>query len=308
MNLQQKASLAAATTGILVGAAMVSTRVVSSETTPATLAFLRYLIGLGILVVPILLSSRTRFLFKDAMAIAVLGVFQFAVLILLLNYALETLSAAICALIFSTMPLVTMGLAILTRREVFSAIKLCGLVLAVSGVGLHSSASLAGSHGGDILALAAIIGATLIGAVCSLLYRPYLQRHPTLPTSALAMSAAVMFLGALCLTTVQPLVPRLSTTAWMNVGFIGLSSGLGYFCLLWALGRIDASRVVAFQALGPVTAAAIELTITRQFPSWELLMSIALVVTGLLLALREDKRTVANANLPPATAVRETAL
>lgn len=296
MSEQSKASLAAAATGILVGAAMVSTRMVSSETTPATLAFLRYLIGLGILVGPVLLSSRTRFLFKDAVAIAILGIFQFAVLIVLLNHALETLSAAICALIFSTMPLVTMGLAILTRREVYSPVKLCGLVLAVSGVALHSSASMEGAHGG-IPALAAIIAATLIGAICSLLYRPYLQRYPTLPTSVLAMSAAVIFLGGLCLITAQPLVPHLSTTAWMNVGFIGLSSGLGYFCLLWALGRVDASRVVAFQALGPVTAAAIELTIARQFPSWQLLVAIVLVVAGLLFALREVKRAVPGASL-----------
>ena len=36
---------AAATVGMLVGAAMVSTSVVSSTVSPATLAFLRYLIG-----------------------------------------------------------------------------------------------------------------------------------------------------------------------------------------------------------------------------------------------------------------------
>jgi len=90
----------------------------------------------------------------------------------------------------------------------------------------------------------------------------------------------------------QPLVPHLSTAQWGNVIFIGLSSGLGYFCWLWALAKMDASRVVAFQALGPATAATIELFNARQFPSWQLLMSIMLVVVGLLVALRKvDRRS-----------------
>ncbi|WP_442596060.1 DMT family transporter [Parapusillimonas sp. JC17] len=280
------ATVAAATTGVLVGAAMVSTRVVSPDASPATLAFLRYLIGLGVLCIPVLLTSRTRFPLKDAAAIAIIGIFQFAILIVLLNHALETLSAATCALVFSTMPLFTMCLAIALRHESYHPGKLAGLLLAICGVGflLLSSSPAVGTEQRDPAALAALIGATAIGAVCSILYRPYLRRYATLPTSMLAMCAAVVFLTGLCLVMGEPLAPELSTVQWLNVGFIGLSSGLGYFCWLWALAKIDASQVVAFQALGPVTAAAIELAISRQPPSWQLLVSIALVVSGLLLA------------------------
>ena len=35
-----------------------------------------------------------------------------------------------------------------------------------------------------------------MGALCAVLYRPYLDRYPTLPTSALAMFAAVVFLAS----------------------------------------------------------------------------------------------------------------
>lgn len=294
MSAHLKATIAAAATGVLVGAAMVSTRVVSSDASPATLAFLRYLIGLCVLGLPVLFTarSRTRFLPVDAIVVSVLGVFQFALLIVLLNYALETLSAATCALVFSTMPLFTMCLAIVLRRETFSLRKLGGLVLAISGVGflLYSSSAQIDAHQTDLPALAALVGATITGAVCSILYRPYLQRYPVLPTSTLAMFAAVIFLTGLCLISAQPLVPHLSIIQWTNVGFIGLSSGLGYFCWLWALAKMDASRVVAFQALGPVTAAAIELAMTRRLPSWELLLSIALVVAGLLLACLQRAR------------------
>lgn len=291
MNTRALAILAAAATGVLVGAAMVSTRVVSTATSPVTLAFLRYLIGVVMLGVPVLIAHRTRFAWRDAIAVAGLGILQFAVLIVLLNIALESLSAATCALIFSTMPLVTLCLAVALRKETFSALRLAGLLLAVAGVAVLLRATLQHETvgGSDSGALAALVGATLIGAVCSMLYRPYLRRYAALPTSALAMLAAVVFLLVLCVATSQPLAPSLNAVQWANVGFIGMASGAGYFCWLWALSQLDASRVVAFQALGPITAATIELVLTRAMPSWAQWLSMILVIAGLRLALRERR-------------------
>ena len=229
MNARALAILAAAATGILVGAAMVSTRTVSTATSPVTLAFLRYLIGVAMLGIPVLLAHRTRFAWRDAIAVAGLGILQFAVLIVLLNIALGSLSAATCALIFSTMPLLTLCLSVGLGRERFSLARLAGLLLAVAGVAVLLRATLQQETTAidDWTALAALIGATLIGAVCSMLYRPYVQRYAALPTSALAMLAAVVFLLGLCLATGQPLAPALTPLQWANVAFIGLASGVG---------------------------------------------------------------------------------
>ncbi|WP_321921534.1 DMT family transporter [Paraburkholderia guartelaensis] len=290
MSARAAATLAAATTGILVGAAMVSTRAVSAEASPATLAFLRYFIGMGVLAAPVWLGTRPRFARRDAVAISLLGIFQFAVLIVLLNHALAILPAATCALVFSTMPLFTMTLAVASRSEAFSLPKLFGFLIALAGVAILLGVPSAHPGSRDTGALSALLSATLIGAVCSLLYRPLLKRYPALPTSALAMSAAVVFLVGLCWITAQPLVPTLSMTQWGNVGFIGLSSGVGYFCWLWALSRLDASRVVGFQALDPVTAAVIEVAVTRQWPSSTLVIAVALVVSGLFVSQRRKPK------------------
>lgn len=290
MSEQSKATLAAATTGILVGAAMVSTRAVADAVSPQTLAFLRYLVGVAFLALPALAFARPRYTLPDALAVSALGVFQFGVLIVLLNYALHTLPAATCALVFSTLPLFTMALAVAVRREAFSAGKLVGLLIAVAGLMLllgYAPGAMTESRDGErVLAYMALAGATLIGAVCSILYRPYLRRYPVLPTSALAMCASVALLAVFCWLTDEPLEPALSAGQWAHVLFIGLSSGVGYLCLLWALARAPASRVMAFQMLGPVTAAAIELIGSRQFPSWTFVMSMALVFAGLSIAQR----------------------
>ncbi|TCT01116.1 DMT family transporter [Paralcaligenes ureilyticus] len=299
MNTYRLALGAAAVTGILVGAAMVATRVVAPVVSPVTLAFLRYLIGLAFLALPLLRIRWPRYTIKDAAAIAVLGIFQFAVLIILVNYALESLSAGLCALIFSTMPLATMCLALALRQESLSSAKTIGIVLAITGVAVSLSPSSLAAGGGNTgwSSPIAIIAATIVGAACSVLYRPYLKRYPTLPTSGIAMFSSVVFLTLACLLTGQTLWPsNLNIIDWLNIVFMGFASGLGYYLWLWALGRIDASRVVAFQALGPITAALIELPIERHLPSWTLCLSIVLVVSGLLLVQRMQVRAPARIN------------
>lgn len=295
MSEQSRATLAAATTGILVGAAMVSTRAVADAVSPQTLAFLRYLVGVAFLALPALALARPRYALRDAVAVSALGVFQFGVLVVLLNYALRALPAATCALVFSSLPLFTMALAVAIKREAFSAGKLWGLLMALAGLMLllgYAPAQPIDSHGGPkILAYGALLGATLIGAVCSIMYRPYLRRYPVLPTSALAMCASVLLLAAFCWLTDKPLAPALAVGQWAHVLFIGFSSGVGYLCLLWALARAPASRVMAFQTLGPVTAAAIELVGSRQPPSWTFLISMALVFSGLYIAQRAARGT-----------------
>ncbi len=291
MRTGHTAIAAAATVGMLVGAAMVSTSVVSNAVSPATLAFLRYLIGAAVLLLPIGPAGRTHFTFKDAAAIATLGIFQFAVLVLLLNHALLTVSATVCALVFATMPLVTMCLAVITGKEPYSGQGLLGVCTAVAGVGhllLSSSASAAGAtHNG--WGMLALVSATIVGAVTSILYGPYLRRYPALATCRLAMVSAVVFLLGFCVLTSQPLVPSINRLQWANVLFIGLSSGVGYFCWLWALGRLAASKVTAFQALGPVTAALIEALLSQRLAPMTVLVALAMVCAGLVIATRRPE-------------------
>src|SRR5829696_816168 len=102
--------LAAAATGVLVGSAMVATRVVVHDAGPASLALLRYTLGFTCLLPPVLLSAHVRFARRDVLPIALLGITQFGILIALLNYGLRFIPSARAALIFATLPLLTMGL------------------------------------------------------------------------------------------------------------------------------------------------------------------------------------------------------
>ena len=78
---------------------------------------------------------------------------------------------------------------------------------------------------------------------------------------------------------------------WAHVVLIGLSSGVGYFCLIWALGKLEASRAVAFQVLGPITAATIEVTFGMYAPTAVRLLASAQVLIGLLASTRSARQT-----------------
>src|SRR5262249_48444684 len=171
---------------------------VVDQTGPASLALLRYVIGLACLLPAVMLAApRARFERRDLAPIALLGVVQFGVLIALLNYGLRFVPSGRAALIFATFPLLTLVLAALLGRERLTPTKLAGVVLTIAGVGLAlGERGIAARGGADRwIGELAVLAAALCGAACSILYRPYLEKYPTLPVSAFAMLASVGFLG-----------------------------------------------------------------------------------------------------------------
>ena len=123
-------------TGILVGAATVATKSAIDQASPVALALLRYLIGFLCLLPSVLLAGRPRFERRDLLPIALLGIGQFGILIVLLNVGLQSIPAARAALIFATTPLLMKLLAAALGSESLSLIKTAGVLATIGGVGL----------------------------------------------------------------------------------------------------------------------------------------------------------------------------
>jgi drug/metabolite transporter (DMT)-like permease len=291
---ERLAMLAAATTGFQVGAAMVATRFVVDQTGPASLALMRYAVGALFLMVPLLATGgRMRFARRDILPIAALGVGQFAVLVVLLNAGLRSVSSARAAVIFATMPLLTLVIAALMGRERLSASKVAGVALTIVAVGLVFGDKLfAATRADELVGAALVLASALCGAVCSVLYRPYLRRYPTLPVSAFAMLASVVALAlAAAVEGSFDSWPAITPAGWGAVVFIGLSSGVGYVCWLWALTHASPTRVTVFLALSPITAALLGAVLLGERPSLLLGGAILAVMLGLWLAYRDPGET-----------------
>jgi drug/metabolite transporter (DMT)-like permease len=269
---------------------MVATRFVVDQTGPASLALLRYVIGVCCLLPAVLLGARARFDRADLLPIGLLGIGQFGVLIALLNYGLRSVPSARAALIFATFPLLTLVIAAALGRERLTTAKAGGVVLTIAGVGVALGEKVLEPASPGWLGEAAVLASALCGAVCSVLYRPYLRKYPTLPVSAIAMLAAVGFLALLAAREgffVAP--PRFTPGGWLAVGFIGVGSGVGYCLWLWALRHATPTRVTVCLALSPITAAVLGGVFLGERFGLAAWLGLAVVVTGLWFALAPTK-------------------
>src|SRR5207245_7516653 len=92
-------------------------------------------------------ATPARFARRDVAPIALLGITQFGILIALLNYGLRFIPSARAALIFATLPLLTMVLAAGLGHERPTPAKIAGVLLTTVGGGLARGAQ-AGRRGG----------------------------------------------------------------------------------------------------------------------------------------------------------------
>lgn len=286
--------LAAAATGVQVGAAIVATRFVIDQATPFSLAMLRYAIGFLCLVPAVALSGRAGISRRDLVPVALLGIGQFGILIVLLNYGLRYIPAARAALIFATFPLITLVLAVALRRERLTAAKAMGVLLTVIGVGIALGERLDSTPSSQSwLGDAAVFGSALTGALCSILYSPYLKKYPALPLSAYAMLASVLFLAVASgaegffLT-----MPRFTGAGWLAIAFIGASSGIGYFLWLWALAHTTPTRVTIFLSLSPLTAAGLGAALLGEPVTANVIAGFGCVAAGLWLGNASNSKAV----------------
>ncbi len=261
------AVISAMTAGAIVGLAVVLSRFVMQETSAEILALLRYTIGVICMFPVAWLTYKGWFQRKDILPVAILGIIQFAVLILFLNHSLNYISSARAALIFSTLPLQTMIIAALMGRERLNWLKSTGIILTIIGLGVTEWQNLF-SVNGDSTSWIGILLASLsafCGATCSIFYRPYLEKYATTTVSTFAMFASVVFLFFYSLPTEAFWqTPQLSMPVWWAVLGVGISSGIGYFTWLWSLKYLQATTVTMFLCLGPITATLLGATFLNE--------------------------------------------
>lgn len=284
------ASLVASGTGFQVGAALVATRLAVDQAGPASLAFLRYSIAL-LCLLPFLLLLRPwpRMGLRDCLRIGALGVVQFAMVVVVLNYAVTLIPAARAALIFSAFPLVAMLVAAMLGQERLTWRKAAGVLLTICGVafalGDKAFAQGAAPGEGAWLGEGAAFLAACCGAISSVSLRGYLRRYQPLHVGGLSIFASVLVLAVLACAEgyfAHPL--RFDTLGYGAVLFIGVSSAIGYFAWLWALQRGSPTQVTIFLGLAPITAAILGILLLDETVTLGLLAGMACILPGLALA------------------------
>lgn len=278
---------AASFTGIQVGAALVASEAVVGTTGAAALGFWRYLIASAVLV-PFWIASREPQIQRSdvwPVTVTVIGIGQFGLLIAMLNIAVLLASSARVSFIFATLPLATLAFERAFFHKRIGNIETLAILLSLLGIGVLLGTNLYTSATGpfELLGLMAALIATLTGAICSVYLRPYVQRYGGVQVSLLAMLASLIPLFIVATWEPHGLLIEswTHTTALLVIG-IGLSSGAGFWCWLYALSRAPAGHVTAFLGLSPVTATILTTIFKDDVLAPSVIIALGLVVAALL--------------------------
>jgi drug/metabolite transporter (DMT)-like permease len=222
-------------------------------------------------------------LFRDGLALVLLGLLGFCLYPFLFTAALRHAEAALAALALPLIPLLTLVLGAALGRERLTARKLVGVT--VAGVGVS------GAYGFDTSALpgaalfggALMLGAAASSAAYNVLAPPLVVRRGSLGVVLVATAAGTMALALVTLPVllVQPLT--LDAAGWGVIALVGAANAGA--SLLWAaaLKVTPPSSVAVFTTLIPVVAALSGAMLLDEPITVSLFAGFALVATGILI-------------------------
>jgi drug/metabolite transporter (DMT)-like permease len=265
------------------------TRAVISATDPATLAMLRY--GIGVLcLLPLIRVLRLRFPpSKDFPQVALLGLFFFAGFPWLYNKSLTFTTAAHASIAFSTMPFLTLVVARLRGAEPLTAPKLLGVSVATVGVVAvlldRMPASAAGAAPplawvGDLL----MVAGALCAAVYNVFARPYLARSPALSFTAVAMMAGTIGMAPLAALDDPSRMLAFDARTWTLIVALGsVGAALPFYLWSVALEGTTPTRTAITGTLNPVSAVALGTLLLGEPLSPHLLIGLGAITAGIVL-------------------------
>jgi drug/metabolite transporter (DMT)-like permease len=228
-----RALLALATSTVLWGTSFVAADRMLVGIPPITLAFLRFVVALMVLVPLLLRQGRRPAWGRDAVLIGLTGI---ALLFVLQNGGVRLAGPTDAALIMSGgVPVLVAVLAAVTLGERMTRRGHVGLVATVAGVGLiflAASATVGGSLRGDLL----LLGSAACGAAfCVIGRRAYARQH-VLALLTASMTCGLVFLAPAMIVEVAVVGVRAPSPGdilvllWLGAG----CSGIAF--LLWGYG------------------------------------------------------------------------
>lgn len=239
------------------GLSFVATKTALREISPTTLIFLRFALGVGLLLAIMSLRGRRILPPEGALPdLALMGFVGVFVHQLLQSFGLTKATAVHTGWLIGIIPLWSALLSGIFLKERFGWMKVaglaggfCGAVLVISQGRLTLDMLALPSTRGDFL----ILLSTINWAVYSVLgHKTIKQLGPLASTSGALLLGTLMLAPLFVVNSGWRELPMLSARGWSALLFLGIGcSGLGYLFWYGALEKIEVSRVSAFLYLEP---------------------------------------------------------
>ena len=201
--------------------------------------------------------------------------------------ALEDTTAARGALLFATMPLITICLASIARIEKLTAQKLLAVLLAIAGTAISLGENVdeiaPQALRGDVFMFLGMLSVSLFNVFSG----KYLIRYGNLPVMTYTMFVGVLILLLLALIFGSPFSGSLNFDRWGWVVVLILAAPGGALMIFaWgqALHRITPTQATITVGLNPVTAILLASWLLNEPITVRVLVGFVLVFSAILLA------------------------
>ncbi|MBL6958175.1 MAG: DMT family transporter [Rhodospirillales bacterium] len=272
------------------GMTVALTRLIIHDTGPLSLAFIRYGLGAVVLLGIFYLVQKRQFPKmpgRDMIILAVIGIVMFASFPYFMARALEDTTAARGALVFTTLPLISMVLGAIFGIERLSGMKMIAVVVAIAGTTLALSERIEdiapNAFRGDLYMLAGTMGA----ASFNVFARKSLQTYGNMPVLLYTMFIGITVLFGLALVYEAPLSGSLDFDAmgWFVVFMLGVP-GAALMMFTWsrALQLITPTQATITVGLNPLTAILLGAVLLSEPITLHVLGGFILVVLAVILA------------------------
>jgi drug/metabolite transporter (DMT)-like permease len=273
---------------VLAGGNAVAARFSNRELEPLWGAGLRFalasLLALGIVAVMRLPLPRGRAL-RGAL---LYGALNFGAAFALAYYGLVRLHAGFGQTLLALVPLLTLILAVAWRQESLRAAAVVGSVLALGGVAVMTSASVADVPLPSVLAA---VGSAACFAQAAVVVRRFPHGHPVTTNAVAMLAGALLLLAGSLLGGEAWVLPRRAAT-WVSIAYVvPVGSILVFVLYLVVLRYWAASRAAYTFVVIPVVTIALSAWLDREPVGPGLILGALLVIAGVYVgALRPHAR------------------
>jgi drug/metabolite transporter (DMT)-like permease len=288
-------ALLASSATALGGGTVVLTRLIVEQTDSLSLAMIRYgLAALFLLGVMLITTRIPRIERRDLMVLAIFGIIMFSGFPFFMTRALEDTTAARGALLFATIPLMTIAIGAIFRVETITWRKLFGIAIAIAGAAVALGENVDTAAPNALVGDAFMAAAMLCAAIFNVFSPRYLVRYGNLPVVVYTMLIGSGFLLIVALLIGPPLTQALAfdLTGWTIVIVLAIP-GAALMNFLWgrALLLITPTQATITVGINPITALLLGAWLLSEPITWRVIAGVILLIFAIVLTNSEPRET-----------------
>ena len=288
MNKTILANIAAGTSSLSAGVSVVATRFIIGETDPISLAFFRYFIA-TLCLLPILYIGlrKQRVALKHILPIIILGALLYTLFPWGFSSSLKYTTAAYGAVTLATMPIFTLIIACLFKKEILTKLKIYGVFLAFLGVTISVGRSWLDSSSGenDLLGVLLMLSAAVCAAIYSTFSKSLLILYGPLFFTTMSITVGMLLLSPIAYTVdTFSTIPIFSTLGWISIVFLGVIGGAFQFtAYTWALKWLAPTRAAIYLTLTPISAIMLAYPLLGEQVTLEVIVGLIIILIAIFL-------------------------